>query len=222
MADSQETDDKFVEIDGEKYKEDPEHEGEALKDDDENLVPFEEKKEEEKEEKDPEISDPEPRRSAASHIIERKQKKIEKLKKPKEGEEETTEEEVAVAPEGEAAIDKKLEPIKSQMKKQSDDQEFKDILNDTDNYPHAKKLKDGIKRYMDHPAYQDASVDMIYHALVSKTGIVKSAAAKKAADEETKETNIGGGNTRRAKDTKLPDFGKMTDKEFDEFESKNR
>ncbi len=215
------TDDKFVEIEGVKYKEDPDNEGDPLVDDEtgENVL-FEEKEEEEKDDdKEPEIADPKPRRSAADHILARKEKKEKKEKKEEveekgdeEGKKEENQQDV------QTAVEEGLAPIKSQIKKTSDEQELRDVLNDKDQYPHAKKLEAGIRKYMDHPAYQDASIEMIYHALVSKTGLVAKAIAKAEADKETEETNLGGGATRRKKDTKMPDFSKMTDEEFNKWD----
>ena len=90
MADPNKDTDNFVEVDGVKYKEDPENEGEALMGDDGNFVPFEEKKVEEppketeeekiaREKKEEEEDTPPTRKSVKDRIIERRGKKIKKL-----------------------------------------------------------------------------------------------------------------------------------------------
>ena len=222
MAD-QKADDKFVEVDGSKFKEDPENEGQPLKDDEDNPIPFEEVKEEDKEEDDdPVIADPTPRRSAATHIIERQKEKIKKLEEKPEEDEAARE----VTTSGQKAIDesvkRQLDPLNTRLRQTSDEQELREILSNKESFPFAKKLEAGIRKYMAHPQYEGVSVEFIYAGLVTKSGLIQKEAAKQKADDETEEMNLGGSNTRRPKDEKLPDFSKMSAAEFDEYERKNR
>ena len=182
---NQETD-KFVEIEGVKYKEDPENEGQAILGDDGKLVPFEEKAEEtpeeteeekkareKKETEEEENKEPPTRKSAKDHIIDRKNKKIEKLKEKKDdkggdddGDDDGGEE---VTPEGQKAIDKAIgkaiKPVIQSIRTTADDQELANVFA---KYPDAKKIEKQIRKYMDHDAYKDISVEFIYLGLAAK------------------------------------------------------
>lgn len=213
MADET-TDDKFVEIEGVKYKEDPEKEGEALLGEDEKPVLFEEKKEEVKPE------EPQSRKSKKDFIIDRQQKKIKKLKKDKEGEGEgeSEEEDEELSPEAEERIDdrveKKIAPIRSLVRGTSDDNELKEVQA---TYAGAKdpEMEKNIRKYMVHPDYQNVAIEFIYLGLAAKKD--KLAEKKKEADEEAEETKTTG-HSRRPKDiSKIPDVTKMNDKDFDDL-----
>lgn len=56
---SEQKEESFVEVEGVKYKEDPDNPGEALKDDDDKLIPFEEKDEEKDDDEDEDDEDEE-------------------------------------------------------------------------------------------------------------------------------------------------------------------
>ena len=172
-----------------------------------------EKKEEKKEsEKEPEIEEPPVRKSAKDYIIERKQKKIEKLEKKDEFNEELT-------PEGREAINKGVNeatsPILKTLKTQSDEQELTEVMK---NHSGAKKMEKQIRKYMEHPAYKSASVEFIYLALAAKRDRLQ--VKKTEADDDAKKNKTGGHSRRKLDGGKLPDFKDMSDKEFDEFDTK--
>ena len=229
--------DKFVEVDGVKYKEDPENLGQALKGENDELVPFEEKEEEtpeekeerekkEKEEEEEEEKKPPPtRKSVQDHIIERQKKKIKKLKKEGEEEEEEEEDEEGkeeedeegkeeVTSEGKKAISKEIErkvrPILQTVRTQSDDQELKDVFA---KYPDASKMETQIRKYMDHPKYAGVSIEFIFLGLAAKK--MKLEGKKKVADEEAKEDATGGHEKRKKELGPIPDVRKMEDKDFE-------
>jgi len=228
MADSQEenADNKFVEIDGVKYKEDPEKEGEGLMGDDGELVPFEEKPEETQEEKEArekkeaedkkaeEDGEPPTRRSAKDFIIDRKNKKIEKLKKKEEEEEGEHE----VTPEGQKAIDKAIEkkigPVLQTVRTTADEQELKDVF---------AKYKDSeikvsekqVRKYMENDAYKDVSVEFIYLGLAAKQ--IDLQKKRNKADEDAKADTTGGHGKRQKKLSSIPDVRDMDDKEMDDL-----
>lgn len=229
MADPNKDADNFVEIDGVKYKEDPEKEGEALMGDDGKLVPFEEKKEEtaeektvrekkEKEEREAEEGEEPPtRKSAKDFIIERKNKKIEKLQKKGEEDDEGGEgEEEEVTPEGKKAIKKEIEgalkPILNTVRTQSDTQELKDVFA---KYPNAKKMEKQIRKYMDHEAYKDASVEFIYLGLAAKKMELQK--KKDKADEDARADTTGGHRKIKKELGPIPDVRDMSDKDFDDL-----
>lgn len=222
MADPNEEADKFVEIDGVKYKEDPENEGQELIGEDGKPVPLEERKEEikekeeEKEEKEEE-EEPSTRRSTKDFIIERKDKKIKKLEKQKEEDEEDKGDEgEEVTPEGKKAIkreiDGALKPILQTVRTQSDEQELKDVFA---KYPDAKKMEKQIRKYMVSEAYEKASVEFIYLGLAAKKMDLQKK-RDKADEEATGDTT--GGHGRRKKDLgPIPDVRDMNDKDFDDL-----
>ena len=216
MPDQSGTDDKFVEIEGVKYKADPDNIEEALMGEDDKPIPFEvketedQKKERERIEKEESDKDPPLRKSAKDHIIRRKDKKIKKLEK-KKGEEG---EEGEFTPEGEEEINKKiregLEPILDQVRGNSDDQELQVVL---DKYPEAKKIEKTIRKYME--AYKNTPVEFIYLGL-AKQMIDKAERLKKKkeeADDEALKDTTGGTQKRPKRLPKIPDVTNMTDEQ---------
>jgi len=237
MADPNKDADNFVEVDGVKYKEDSEKEGEALIGEDGEFVPFEEKKEEaeetdeekkareKKEEEDKKVEEgeePPTRRSVKNHIIDRKTRKIKKLKKEKEegegddegeGDEEGEEE---VTPEGTQAIKKEvgkaMAPVLNAVRTSSDEQELKDVLA---KYPDAKKSEKQIRKYMENDAYKDVSIEFIYLGLAAKKMDLQKKRDK--ADEDAKADGTGGHGRRKKDLSPIPDVTKMDDKEVDDL-----
>jgi len=220
---------QFVEVGGVKYKADPGNPEEALKDEQDQPIPFEEEPEEtedqkkarekkEKEEQEEEDKkEPPVRRSAKDHIIDRKDKKIKKLEKKKEEDEDDE-----FTPEGKKLIDEKiakgLQPILDSVRGQSDMQELKEVL---EKYGEpAKKLKKKIEKYMDHPAYKTVPVEFIFLGLASDE--IKKAEKKKEADEEAEKDSTGGTQKRPKKIAKIPDVSGMTDKQIGELVHKVR
>ena len=195
--------------------EDIEEEEEKEEEEETEEEPEEKKEEEEKEEKEVEIGEPEPRRSAKDFIIQRKDKKIKKLEKEKEeGEDEFT-------PEGKGFLRREVEssvkPILDTVRKSADSQELQEVLN---KYPEAKKMEKDIKKWMEHPAYSGASIEMIFLGLAAKKFGIGTGAdqKKKEADDKAKKGKIGG-HGRRAKGLEgdIPDVRKMSDKDFDDL-----
>ena len=233
MADPNMDADKFVEIDGVKYKEDPEKEGEGLIGDDGELVPFEEKPEETQEEKEArekkeaedkkaeEDGEPPTRRSAKDHIIDRKQKKIEKLEKKKKDDEggDDDDGEHEVTPAGQKAIDKavdkKIGPVLQTVRTNADEQELKDVFT---KYPDAKDMEKQIRKYMTNDSYKNVSVEFIYLGLAAKKIDLQKKRDK--ADEKAKADATGGHGKRQKKLSPIPDVRDMPDKEVDDLIAK--
>jgi len=222
--------DNFVEIDGVKYKADPEHEGEALMED-EKFVPFEEEAPEEapeetleektaRETEEAEAREPRPRKSAKDYIIERKNDQIERLKKNPEPvpelDNDLDEEEVTA--QGKRAIARAVEeatkPFVESTKANTDEQELKDVFAE---YPEAKKMEKDIRKYMEHPAYKDVSVQFIYQGLAQMEA--NRQVKRNKADEEAN-TEITGGHSKRNTKTlpKIPDVRGMNAEAFAEEE----
>jgi hypothetical protein len=112
-----------------------------------------------------------------------------------------------------SVIREELEPIAHSFAKSKDEEELQATLS---KYPEAKKIEKTVRRYMENPAYAQVPVDFIARALLgAKEG------AKRQADNEARGTRQGG-HTRRPQEKTLPDFTKMTDEEFLEYDRKNR
>jgi len=206
---------KFVEVEGVKYKEDPENEGQPLEEDG-KFVPFEEKKKEEKKKDDKEEGEISvTRKSAKEHIIERKEKKIEKLKKKKEGEGDDDEGE-ELSPEGKMAVgkevSKQIQPLLKATRQAADEQELTDVLA---KYPEAKEMEKELRKYMNKPALKTASVEFIFWGLAAKKRELEG--KKKKADEEAKTSETGGHETRKLDEGDIPDITKLSDEKMDKL-----
>lgn len=219
--------DKFVELDGVKYKEDPVNPGQALLGDDDNLVPYEEKKKEEEpeapeneteeekkvREKAEEEETPPRRKSAKDHIIERKQKKIDKLEKKEEEPETPPEGGEEVTSEGKKAIQKEVEkitgPLVQSVRTNLDDQELANVLA---KYPESKSMEKQIRKYMTDDAYKDVSIEFIYLGLAAKKLNLQKKRDK--ADEEAEGDKTGGHPKRDKEPGKIPDVRKYSDQQI--------
>ena len=217
------TNDEFVEIDGVKYQQDPENPEEALKGEDGEFVPFEEpkdketdeekekrEKKEEEERKKEEDEEPPTRRGAKDWIIDRQKKKIKKLKEGEfGGEEELSPESRDLIKE---EIEEKVKPVLEAVRSTSDSQELQDVLN---KYPEAKPLEKQIKKYMEHPAYKNTSVEFIFWGLAAKK--MKLQKKKDEKDEEAKGSETGGHQRKTAPKGEIPDVRNMPDKDFEDL-----
>jgi len=216
MAD--EKTDTFVEIDGAKYQEDPDNKGEALLGEDGEFVPFkEEKKKEEKKEVKEDEEEPKIRKSAKDYIIERKNKKIDKLEKNIGDDDYLGDENLT--PEGKKAIEKGIEKANAPLKKIAvdirDEQELTDVFA---KYPEAREKEKMIRKYM--KAYQNTPVEFIYLAMAGKKMILDR--KRQEADDKAKKNKAGGHTRRKMEEGELPDFKNMSDKDFDKFDEKFR
>lgn len=184
----------------------------------EGVEETEEKKEDKKEVKEEEY-DPAPRKSAKDYIIERKNKKIEKLEKKEEPEGGTEEGEEELSDGGKTAINKavkeNLKPVLDSVKTQSDEQELAEVLA---KYPDAKDIVKDIRRVMEKPAYKSASVEFIYNSLMGRKAMLQK--AKDDADDSADNDRTGGHSKRSSGDSKIPDVDNMSDGDFDKLKNK--
>lgn len=224
--------DKFVEVEGHKYKEDPENEGQALKDKDGVYVDFEEKEDDEvketeeektareKKEKEEEDKDPPVRKSVKDQIINRKNRKIKRLEDKKEREakkkgEEDDESEFSNKgnKEIEDKLNEKINPILDQVRGDADERELGAVLKKYGDS--AKDLEKTIRKYMTNSAYEKVPIEFIYLGLVKQV-IDKAevlAKKKKEADDEAEINTTGGTQKRPKKLSKIPDVSNMTNAE---------
>lgn len=226
----EETTDNFVEIDGEKFKVDPKNEGEALTGEDGKFIPFEEEEAPEetpeektaREETEAEAREPKFRKSAKDHIIERKNRQLEKEKKKNEDPtEEPVEDPIDLDDEittaGKKAIDaavkKVTDPFIEGAKSTADDQELNDVFAE---FPESKKMEKDIRKYMNHSAYKDVPIKFIYLGL-AKMEADRQVKRNKADEEANTETTGGHGKRNKAL-PKIPDVRGMNAKEFEKHE----
>lgn len=170
----------------------------------------EESKEESKEETETVI----PVRSNASHIIDRKDKKIAKLEAEladKDVEEEVKE---TVDPD----ITERLERIEQRQLAQADSNDLSSFF---EQEPDARKYEKSIKAYMEHGSYKGAAPEVIYHHVAWKDSQSKTDSKRKAADLEAGQTKSAGSGKRdtKSKDARTAtDIKNMTNEEFMAYE----
>jgi len=155
-----------------------------------------------------------PVRSNASHIIDRKDKQIAKLKAEiadKDGEEEVKE---TVDPN----MAERLDRIEQKQDAQIDSGELTSFL---DKEPDAVKYKETIKAYMGHEAYKEVPPSEIYKIVSYNDAQSKATSKRKAADLEAGQTKSAGSGKRdtKSKDAKTAsDIKNMTNEEFIAYE----
>lgn len=168
-------------------------------------------KEKEEEEEFDEKEEPPTRKSVQDYIIDRKDKKIAKLEKKEEDDSDnfTPEDKDAIGKE----VEKKTAPLEIALKAQSDKNDI-DALKIS--HPEMSKVMEKrVVKYRDHNAYQNIPVENIYLMLAGQKSNLQ---AKKAEAKKEDRKNETGGHTSRKGDKKLPDFRKMSGKEFDEYD----
>lgn len=248
-APEKETDDKFVEIDGVKYKADPENKGEALAGGDGKFIPFEEKKEEKEEETDEEKEirekkekeekeeeekkDPPLRRSAKDYILDRKTKKIEQLKKEKEKEkkkdddnddgDEDLDEEERVTSKGKKAIVEEVEkivgPIREKIGKDSADTKDETELQKVLNNPTYKSAKGMEDRIRKHMKAYPNAPVEFIYLGLAAKEMMLQTKRTKA-DEDAK-GDVTGGHGKRTKELgPIPDVRGWSDEKIGELVQK--
>ena len=253
MADVNADDNKFVEIDGKKFIEDPDKEGEALKDNDGNPTPFVEPTEDDddkdkgggddddddgdsdddkdkdkdknkKPKVDDDDGDPPVRKSPKDFIIARKIKKIKELEKKKaagEGNDDDADDGAGAddAPDVHQAIQDSLKPFAKNLVDQAGEVDLKAVLSkfgDT-----AKGLEKQVRKYMQHSAYAQVPVELIFLGLAAKKFGLGKDVQKVEADEKAAKDKLGGHQRRKTETPgKIPDVRDMTDKQVDELAQK--
>jgi hypothetical protein len=160
----------------------------------------EEETPEEEVEEEPEEPDEEPpvRKSAKDYIIERKNKKIEKLQAEEEPDDIRS------------IIRNELDPIKESFAKTKDEEELQSALQ---KYPESKKLEKTVRKYMENDAYSKIPVEFIVRGLLAGRET-----KKKEADAKASATRQGG-HTKRPKEVKEKSAWDMTEEEFQKLVS---
>ncbi len=170
------------------------------------------------------------RRSAAQHIIARKNRTIEKLRSKVEEDEEpeaSSEEDEDLSPVTKGAVAREVErhvkPLLKTIASRVDEDELSSLFTQD---PEAKRYEKRIRAYMEHPVYQGVPAEVIFNHLSAKDKKGEGARRKKIADAEANQAR-GGGTARRpaAKSSGLPtaeEIAGMDDEAFEALDSKVR
>jgi len=190
--------------------EEPTEEVEEAVEAEEEEASVEEPKEESKEEstEEPVI----PVRSNASHIIDRKDRQIAKLKA------EIADKDVDVEEVDEPGVSERMARIEQRQDAQVDTTELSSFL---ETEPDAVPYKDRIKAYMEHDAYKQVPPSEIFKIVSFQDAQSKTNSKRKAADLEAGQTKSAGSGNRdtRSKDAKTAsDIKNMTNEEFIAYE----
>jgi hypothetical protein len=158
-----------------------------------------------------------PRMSKKDFIIQRQQKKIEKLKSKTASEvveEEKSDEDDEVAPEDEALITKvvakQFAPILDKSMAVEDEKEIAEFVSAN---PDFKPYEAKAKKYMAHPSRRHLPVETIFYELAGKDLLKLGAERARKADEEAKHTQTGGGSAGGV--AKAKNAFEMTKEEFE-------
>lgn len=156
------------------------------------------KKETEEEEETESEEDFEPevrKRDKKDFIIERLQKKNEKLQ-AKANDSEDDEEDEDENPDSqsvEAIVDKKLAPVLKQQQEAEDKAEVEGFIADN---PQFKPYRDKMLKYRSHPAYEQLPIQHIATIAAGKDLMKLGASEAAKADQEAKQGQMGGGSAR--------------------------
>lgn len=158
------------------------------------------------EETEEEVEEDIPVRSNASHIIERKNQQIAKLKAQ-------LEEPVEEEPEDDES---RLDRVEKALSAQADEAELKSFF---DTEPDARTHEKEIRKFMERDEYKEVAPEVIYAYIEKKASVTDG--KRKAADLEAGQSKSAGSGTRdtRSKDDKTAsEIKEMTGKEFMEYE----
>ena len=170
------------------------------------------------------------RRSAAHHIIKRKNKTIEKLRKKgkdeddEEGDEDEDDDDIEAEETVAKEVKKQIDPIVKSLGVKADEDEFNELLVSE---PTAKKYEKRIRAYMKHPGWSQVPPLAIYRHLAFGDAQAIGAEKKKVADTEAGHTR-GGGRGIRPKKTPAGDvpsveeLDNMDESEFEKLQHQAR
>lgn len=171
-----------------------------------------------------EDDEPKVRKTPQDFIIMRQQKKIEKLSKPKDDEEDIDEsEDEEINPEDERVIsrvlDKKISPfLKPLLDKQvaaENESEINAFLSQEGNEAF-KPYEAKVRKYMAHPSRKAIPVEELFYSVAGKDLIKIGAERERKAVDKAKDSQSGGGSARDdGSQGKQKDPFKMTDAEFE-------
>lgn len=168
------------------------------------------------------------RKSAASFIIERKQRKIDKMAAkstvPNEELDENGEvisDDDEVTPQARKAIQEEIAPIVDHFTKDADERSRNSEITEylSKNSGHAK-YEPLARKYAGIKEYQGVPAEVIFHHLAFRDAEAQGAKKATEAAEEAKRKGVGA-NSRKGTDSDNPDFKTMSSQEFRDWQRKN-
>ena len=175
------------------------------------------------------------RKSNAQFIIERKNRKIEKLQSKDKTEDTSETDDIDTDTDSDSnlsedaskaidsAVDSRIKPVVELLISKANEEELKDLFSAE---PDAKKYENHIKAYLQHDAYKNVPPDVIYHHLAFNNALAIGAKKRSVADKEANLNKSGGrGLPPKESVSGLPspeDIADMTDEEFAKMEEDAR
>lgn len=169
-----------------------------------------------------EDEEPKTRKRNIDFILERKDRKIQKLKgKDDKGNDDDTDD--GVNPEDEKVIgkvvSKYLNPIIEKQIKEEDEQEIATFLT---NNPEFKPYADKVRKFSQHESRKNIPIESIFYEVAGKDLMKIGADKARKADKEAKDSGAGGGNNRGGSDGGSKSVWDMTPEEFEKEQQKVR
>ncbi len=171
------------------------------------------------------------RKSAASFIIERKNRKIEKLAAksttPKEELDENgnpvapEEDNDEITPQARQAIQEEIAPIVEHFTKGEDERSRNSEISEyLSTNPEHKRYEPVARKYAATKEYQGVPAEVIFHHLAFRDAEAQGAKKAQLAADEAKRKSTGA-DSRKVNDSDQPDFKNMSDSDFREWQRKN-
>jgi hypothetical protein len=149
------------------------------------------------------------RKSVKDFIIERQQKKIERLSGKKDGAQDPDNPGAGGDDDGEVdpadeelitkVVGKHFKPFFEKSLQAEDEQEIQDFL--TDN-PDFKPYEAKARKYMQHPSRRQIPIEEIFYSVAGKDLLKIGARKQKEADDDAARGNAGGGSSRGGGESK--------------------
>ena len=143
----------------------------------------------------PADEEPKTRKRNIDFILERKNRKIEKLSQDKEDESENEEEDDYIDPDAQKLvqkeIDKRLAPF---LQKQIEEEDANEINSFLQENPDFKPYADKVKKFAQHESRKNLPIKSIFYEVAGPDLLKIGADRAKRAGDEAKESNAGGGS----------------------------
>lgn len=162
----------------------------------------------------PNADEPKTRKRNEDFILERKNRKAEKLqKKEASADDEAGDDDEDLADDDAKIIDKRVLKVLSPfIKKQMQDEDKQEIDTFVSANPDFKPYVAKVQKFAQHPSRKDLPIESIFYEVAGKDLLKLGAERAKKADDEAKETNAGGGSNNGSETT--PSVWDLTPEEF--------
>ena len=169
------------------------------------------------------------RNSALQHIINRKNKTIEKLRsRDEEDEDDDKGIDDDLTPEARTAVQREvanaIAPVMQNIVSKADEDELVSLLS---NEPEAKKYEKRIRAYMGHKEYKGVPPSVIFHHLAFSTAAATGARRRSAADLDANQNKAGGRSSKATPSEtgnvpSIDEQNEMSDADFETLQNRAR